>query len=96
MSMSYSSDKPFKDREHMLWEIGYCNRAGTYLSIATVIGLLLGIISNVIDMKLALDSTSWFLVSIVLGVMSLAPDLHVLFAKHLLGMELIKKAESTK
>ncbi len=91
--MSYSSDKPFKDREHVLWEIGYCNRTANYIIFLSLICLLLGIISNAIDMKLALDSTSWFMVSIVAGIISLVPELHALLAKHLLGMELIKKKE---
>lgn len=89
--MSYSHDKPFKDREHILWEIGYCNKATTYITILSLVCLLLGIISDLLTMKLALESTSWFMISIVAGIMSLAPHLHVLFAKHLLGMEVIKK-----
>lgn len=89
--MSYSSDKPFKDREHILWEVGYCNRAANYIIILSLVCLLLGIISNVLDMKLALDSTSWFLISIVAGIMTLPPTLHEVLARHLLGMEVIKK-----
>jgi len=91
--MSYSPDKPFKDREHILWEIDYCNKAATYVIILSLVCLLLGVISNLLDMKLALDSTSWFLVAVVAGIMSLPPELHVLLARHLLGMEVIKKEE---
>ncbi len=89
--MSYSSDKPFKDREHILWEIGYCNKAANYIIILSLVCLLLGVISNIIDMKLALDSGSWFMVSIFAGILSLPPTLHELLAKHLLGMEVINK-----
>ncbi len=85
------SDKPFKDREHILWEIGFCNKASNYIIFLSLASLLLGIISDLLGMKLALGSTSWFLVSIFAGVLSLGPHLHVLFAKHLLGMEVIKK-----
>lgn len=91
--MSYSPDKPFKDREHILWEIAYCSKAAISVTILSLVCLLLGIISNIIDMKLALDSTSWFMVSIVAVIISLYPELHALLAKHLLGMELIKKEE---
>jgi len=91
--MSYSHQEPFKDREHIIWEIGYCNKATTYLTIASVICLFPGIISDLLAMKLALESTSWFMVSIVAGIMSLAPHLHMMFAKHLLGMEVIKKEQ---
>ncbi len=89
--MSYSSDKPFKDREHILWEIGFCNRATNYVMALSLACILLGVISDLLSMKLALSSTSWFLFSIVAAVISLAPHLHVLMAKHLLGMEIIKK-----
>ena len=93
--MSYSNDKPFKDREHILWEIDYCNKATTYITILSLVFLVLGVISDLLSMKLALGSTSWFLLSIVAGVMSLAPHLHVLMAKHLLGMEVIKRDQQT-
>jgi len=43
--MSYSSDEPFKDREHISWEIGYCGKASnyiTYLSLAFIARALAG------------------------------------------------------
>ncbi len=89
--MSYSHQETFKDREHILWEIGYCNKATTYITALSLVCLFLGIISNLLAMKLALDSISWFMVSIVGAIMSLAPHMHVLLAKHLLGMETINK-----
>ena len=92
--MSYSPDKPFKDREHILWEIEYCNRTATITIILSLVCLLLGIISNLLAMRVALDSTSWFMVSIVAGIISLAPELHVLLARHLLGMEVVKKEQA--
>jgi hypothetical protein len=52
--MSYSNDKPFKNREHILWEIGYCNKAATYSIALCLVFLLLGIISDLLSMKLAL------------------------------------------
>jgi len=45
-------------------------------------------------MKLRLGATSWLLAAVVAGVMSLGPHLHMIMAKHLLGMEVIKKDQT--
>ena len=92
--MGYSSDKPFKDREHILWEIGYCNKATTYTTILCFVFMALGIISDLLNMKLGLGSTSWLLLAVVFAVLSMGPHLHVIMAKHLLGTEVIKKDQS--
>lgn len=89
--MSYSPDKPFRDREHVLWEIGYCGKAARYVTGLSLAFMVIGIISDLLSMKLALSSTSWLLLSVIAGVMSLGPHLHMLMAKQLLGMELMKK-----
>ena len=92
--MGYSSDKPFKDREHILWEIGYCSKATTYTAFLCFVFMALGVISDLLNMKLGLGSTSWLLIAVVTGVLSMAPHSHVIMAKHLLGTEVIKKDQS--
>lgn len=92
--MSYSNDKPFKDRGHILWEIGYCSRATNYITILSLAFTALGIISDVLGMKLALGATSWLLLAVFGGVLSLAPHLHMIMARHLLGMEVIEKRQT--
>ena len=92
--MSYSQDKPFKDREHILWEIGYCGKATNYLTILSLGFMVVGIISDLLSMKLALGATSWLLLAVIAGIMSLAPHLHMLMARQLLGMEVIKKEQA--
>ena len=89
--MSYSHNKPFKDREHILWEIGFCNKASTGGVILCGVFIVLGIISDLSSMKLALSSTTWLLLGVVAAVLSIMPTMHVIMAKHLLGMEVIKK-----
>ena len=89
--MSYSNDKPFKNREHILWEIDYCNKATTYATILCFVFFALGIISDLLSMKLALGPTSWLLLAVVTAVLSMGPHMHVIMARHLLGMEVIKK-----
>ncbi len=88
--MSYSPDEPFKDREHILWEIGYCRRTVIYITILSLAFILIGVISDFMNMKLILGSTSWLLLSVIACVFSLAPQLHEVMARHLLGMEVIK------
>ena len=92
--MSYSQDELFKNREHIVWEIGYCGRATRYISYLSIVTLALGIISDLLNMKLGLGATSWLLFAVVAGVMSLAPHLHVITVRHLLGMEVIKRDQS--
>jgi uncharacterized membrane protein len=92
--MSYSNDKPFKNREHILWEIGYCSKAATYATILCLAFVAVGIIGDLLNMKLGLGSTSWLLLAIVAGVLSMGPHLHVIMARHLLGMEVIKKDQA--
>jgi hypothetical protein len=92
--MSYSNDKPFKNREHILWEIGYCNKAAAYATILCLVFVAVGIIGDLLNMKLGLGSTSWLLLAIVAGVLSMGPHLHVIMARHLLGMEVIRKDQA--
>jgi len=92
--MSYSQDKPFKDREHIIWEVGYCSKAATYVIVLGLVFFVLGIASDLLNMKLLLGATTWLLMAVFAVIMSLAPHLHMLFAKHLLGMEVIKKEKA--
>jgi uncharacterized membrane protein YbaN (DUF454 family) len=92
--MSYSQNTPFENREHIVWEIGYCGKAGEYFIILGLIFAVLGIIGDLLNMKLGLGSTSWLLLAVVFVVGSLAPHMHMIMAKHLLGMEIIKKDQA--
>jgi hypothetical protein len=84
-------DKPFKNREDILAEIERNSRAERVCIILCLIFLALGIISNVSNTKLGLDSTSWLLMAVVFVVANIPPQIHLVSAKHLLGMEIIKK-----
>ncbi len=92
--MNYSSDEPFKNREHIVWEVGYCNRAATYITILGLVFAALGVISDLRNKKLGLGATSWLLLALVMGVLSIVPHLNALAAKHLLGMDVIKKEQT--
>jgi uncharacterized membrane protein AbrB (regulator of aidB expression) len=90
--MSYSNTKPFESREHILWEIGHCNKAATYFTILSLVFVALGAISDLLNMKLGLGPTSWLLLAIFVGAVWVIGALfHIQLARHLLGMEVIKK-----
>ncbi len=91
--MSYSEDDPFQNREHVLREIRYCNRAANYVVYLCFLLIALGVISDLLGMKLLLGSTSWLLLAVIAGILSLGPIIHGVLAKHLLGIELINKEQ---
>jgi hypothetical protein len=85
------SDKPFENREHIVWEIGFCGRAATYFVTIGLIFAAIGVIGDLLNIKLGLGSTSWFFLAVLFVVGSMTPQLHMLTAKHLRGMDVIKK-----
>ncbi len=89
--MDYLENKPFENREHMLAEIGYCSKMAWVLTILCLVCAALGITGDLLSMKLLLGATSWLLLVVVFGVMSLAPHLYRVVARHLLGLEIIRK-----
>ena len=92
--MRYSPDKPFENREHIVWEIGFGTKFGTSAIILALVSIVLGIIGDLLNMKLGLGSTSWLLLAVTLAVASLVPHMHGIMAKQLLGMEIIKKEQA--
>ncbi len=91
--MGYSENTPFKNREHILAEIGYCGRMAWILTILCLGCVALGIIGDLLSMRLLLGATSWLLLAVVFVVLSLAPHLYRVMARHLLGLEIIKKEQ---
>ena len=88
-----AEDKPYKDREEVKKDIRLCALVGGIL-IYTCIGLAaLGVISDALDRTLVLESMSWFLLAIVVGVISILPNMTSLAAKHLYGIESERKDE---
>lgn len=54
---------------------------------------VLGVIGDLLRLKLLLGATSWLLLAVVFGVLSLAPQMYRIMARHLLGMEIIRKEQ---
>ena len=80
-------DEPFKNREHVLAEIRLCARAGGVFQIISYLFLALGIVSDALNVTLVLETISWFMLAIFATVGAIVPNMHVVVAKHLLGIE---------
>jgi uncharacterized protein (DUF983 family) len=89
--MQYSEQEQFKNREHIMYEIKICSMAGRATQYICFLFVALGIIGDAMNTKLGLEPTSWLLLAVVAGLLSIVPNLHLVLAKHLLGMEVIKK-----
>jgi hypothetical protein len=86
-------DQPFKNREHVLAEIRLCGQAGGVVTLLSLLFAALGIISDALNITLGLEPMSWFLLAIFAMVGAMGPTLHVVVAKHLLGIEAESKKE---
>ncbi|MFE3845561.1 hypothetical protein ACFL1L_01700 [Thermoplasmatota archaeon] len=81
------TEKPFKNREEVKKEIRIC---GMWCNICELFGFLfaiLGVIAGLFDITLGLNSTSWLLLAVFIGLTGLAPHIHIVVAKHLYGIE---------
>ena len=86
-------DKPFIDREDVKTDIRQCAWMGTIIIFVSLICAALGVISDVLDEALVLESMSWLLLAIVFGVIAIIPNMRSLTAKHLYGIESEIKSE---
>jgi len=86
-------DEPFKNREHVLAEIKLCARAGGVFQLLSILFVALGVISDALNITHGLEPISWFLLTIIALCVSIVPQMHVMVAKHLLGIEAESKKE---
>jgi len=80
-------NQPFKNREHVKAEIRRCALAGEIVQLLGILFAALGIIGDALNLTLILEPTSWFLLAIFASVGAISPTLHLVLAKHLLGIE---------
>jgi hypothetical protein len=85
--------QPFKNREEVKTEIRDCDRVAGISHYACFIFAALGVIGDVVNITLGLESMSWFLLSIVAGLTAIVGHMHVVVAKHLLGIEAESKGK---
>jgi hypothetical protein len=85
--------KPFKNREEVKREIRDCDRFAGISQYACFIFAALGVIGDAANITLGLGSMSWFLLAIVAGLNAMIGHMHVVVAKHFLGIEAENKKE---
>jgi len=91
--ISISEEKAFKDREELKKDIRLCFGMGQVFSIGSLIFALLGIIGDVLNISVGLESMSWFLLAIVFGLAALIPNMRSLTGLLLSSMESKRKKE---
>ncbi len=87
------AEKPFQYREDVKHEVKLCSTVGTIFQLLSFLFAILGIIGDASNTTLGLETLSWFLLAIILGVSSIIPSMHAVLAKHLLGIEAESKKE---
>ena len=63
-----SEDKPFKNREEVKQDIRLCFLMGQILIFVSLGLAVLGVISDALNVTLVLETMSWFLLAIVVGL----------------------------
>jgi len=86
-------DQPFKNREHVIAEIRLCALAGGVGQLLSFPFVALGVISDALNITLGLEPMSWFLLAIIALCAAIVPHMHLVVAKHLLGIEAESKKE---
>jgi hypothetical protein len=84
-------EKPFQNREDVKHEIKLCSTVATVFQLLSLLFAIVGSIGDALNATLGLETLSWFLLAIILGVSSVLPSMHAISAKHLLYIDEIKK-----
>ena len=90
---SMLQNQPFKNREHVIVEIKRCALAGSVFTYLSFLFAALGVIGDALNTTLGLEPMSWFLLAIFASLHAIVPDMHLVVAKHLLGIETESKKE---
>jgi hypothetical protein len=84
-------EKPFQNREDVKHEVKLCSSVATVFQLLSFLFAIVGIIGDALNTTLGLETLSWFLLAIILGVSSVLPSMHAVSAKRLLYMDETKK-----
>ena len=84
-------EKPFQNREEVKHEVKLCSTMSTIFQLLSFLFAIVGIIADALNTTLGLETLSWFLLAIILGVSSVLPSMHAVSAKRLLYMDETKK-----
>ncbi len=80
-------DQSFKNREEAKAQMRRSDLVVTIITVACLLFAALGVIGDALDVTLALESMSWFLLAIFAYLIAMVEDRHLLTAKLLLGIE---------
>ena len=86
-------EKPFQNREDVKHEVKLCSTVATVFQVISLLFAVVGIIVDALNTTLGLETLSWFLLAIILGISSLLPSIHAVSAKHLLFIDETKKEQ---
>jgi hypothetical protein len=86
-------NEPFKNREHVKAEIRRCAWAGTVFTYFSFLFAALGVIGDALNTTLVLQPIIWLLLAIFAGLHAIVPFMHLVVAKHFLGIEAESKRE---
>ena len=86
-------NQPFENREHVKAEIRRCAWASSIGMVCGFLFVFLGIISDALNITLVLKPISWYLLAIFAVASAIVPTLHLVVAKHFLGIEAESKKE---
>lgn len=81
------AEKPFKDRECVKKEIRVWFNISLFCECLGLLLALIGIIADVLDKTLYLETMSWFLLAIFFSVSGVAPLVKSAVAKAVYGIE---------
>ena len=84
---SQLQNQPFKNREHVIAEIRRCAMASSVSAYLSFLFAAIGIIGDALNTTLVLQPTIWLLLAIFASLHAIVPAIHLVVAKHLLGIE---------
>jgi hypothetical protein len=90
---SMLQDQPFKNREHVKAELRRCAWAGSVSTGLSFLFAALGVIGDALNATLVLQPMIWLLLAIFDSLHAVVPTMHLVVAKHFLGIEAENKKE---
>ena len=80
-------NQPFKNRKHIVAEIRRCAMATSVSAYFSFLFAALGIIGDALNTTLVLQPMIWLLLAIFASIHAVVPAVHLVVAKHFLGIE---------
>ncbi len=86
-------EKPFLNPEDVKHELRQCSTVSSIFQLLSLLFAIVAIIGDASNMTLGLETLSWFLLAIILGISSILPTMHAVSAKRLLYKDETKKEQ---